>query len=135
MQDWASMWVLQRWTNFCSKIWKGISSIPLMSTSQDTHNVRSLKLIGACHSTFCVRMLLVQTNYMFFGFINYEYQRIEFQMLLKKIVNMFRRAKGFGCLLDGFEFWVLEPLFLAVCWTGVSFWSLNHCFFLLFTLE
>ena len=32
LQDWASMWVSQRWTNFCSMIWKGIGTMSGMWT-------------------------------------------------------------------------------------------------------
>ena len=60
-QDCTSMWVSQRWTNFCSMRWfeKVLALYLVCGRSQYTQLAGSLKKSWSHNFSFCVRMFLV----------------------------------------------------------------------------
>ena len=114
LQDWASMWVSQRWTNFYQWSEKVLALYLVYWQSQDTQLAGSLKTIRARNLICCVRIILVWKklpNFVFsclsgFGFINLDPQRNEFPMV-------FWRTEGFGCMWVPFQFGSFNRLCLV----------------------
>ena len=111
LQDWASMWVSQRWTIFFLSYWKIYWRNIWYVDKAKTHRLQNLKKINwVCNFIICVRMLLVQNTQFFlvdlsgFEFINFDPQQSEFPIVFNILVNLFWRAQGFGCMWVPFEF-------------------------------